>query len=110
MKRTDQERFERERKRREKRERAAAAREEDSDGTDKTSPSDYVKDLHGRLHFDKQHIYNAHDDDVVELLIEMKEDLPEDKWESVLRSAIRKTKVSEKDFAFNELMSALADS
>ena len=48
------------------------------------------------------------DDEVLELLMSMKEDLPEEKWETVLRSTGRKTKVSEKELALNELKESLA--
>lgn len=106
MKRTDQERIERELKRKEKRLRNDARREA-SGGGERSGPSDYVKDLHELFQHDQTHIYNVHDDEVMELLLEMKEGLPEDKWESVMRSAIRKTKVAEKDFAFEELKSIL---
>ena len=37
----------------------------------------------------------------------MKEELPEKHWDNVLRSAIRKTKVTEKELAFNELKASL---
>jgi hypothetical protein len=39
----------------------------------------------------------------------MKTDLPEKQWDTVLRSAIQKTKVEQKDLAFTELKSMLAD-
>lgn len=44
-----------------------------------------------------------------ELLLTMKADLPEKQWETVLRSAIQKTKVVEKDLALTELKALLAD-
>lgn len=107
MKRTDQERIERELKRREKKTAVESRRvgaREDMDAT----PGGYIQALLDTLHYDKTTIYNAAgDDEILEIMMSMKEDLPENKWESVLRSAVRKTKVSEKDLAFNELKETL---
>ena len=108
MKRTDQERIERELKRREKHAKVTAKR---TDGPDPgTSVSSYIKNLHALLQHDDQVIYNTKDDeDVFELLLNMKVDLPEKQWDTVLKSAIQKTKVTEKELAFNELKAMLAD-
>lgn len=118
MKRTDQERIERELKRREKHARVVA--KPDEVGTpDAGAPapivggltvSEYVRNLLALLHYDEQQVYNARDDDnVFELLLTMKADLPEKQWETVLRSAVQKTKVVEKDLALTELRALLAD-
>lgn len=121
MKRTDQERIERELKRREKHAKApdrltgtAAA-----PGDGAVAPaapvggltvSEYVRNLLALFHYDEQQIYNTRDDDdVFELLLTMKADLPEKQWETVLRSAIQKTKVIDKDLALAELKALLAD-
>lgn len=107
MKRTDQERIERELRRREKKVRVAERREGKAGGD--ATPSAYIKDLFGLLQYDDHQIYNAtDDDDVLELLLTMKEELDEKHWDSVLRSAIRKTKVQEKELAFTELKASLA--
>lgn len=117
MKRTDQERIERELRRREKKVRvidrkttdADADSDADSDRPD-ASPSAYIQELLDTFHFDDQMIYNTQDDeDILELLMTMKEDLPEKDWDGVLRSAIRKTKVSQKDLAFTELKALLSE-
>lgn len=117
MKRTDQERIERELRRREKH--AKTAPRLAADGT-AVAPvaipeggltvSEYVHSLLALLQYDEQQIYNTRDDDnVFELLLTMKADLPEKHWEAVLRSAIQKTKVVEKDLALTELKALLAD-
>jgi hypothetical protein len=107
MKRTDQERIERELRRREKQGRVAARRE-DGRAPGDASPGAFIKDLLGRLEHDDHQIYNTHgDDSVLEVLMAMKEELPEKHWDEVLRSAIRKTKVTEKELAFNELKESL---
>jgi hypothetical protein len=108
MKRTDQERIERELKRREKHAKVTGDKSPVGDG-DK-SVSGYIKNLFALLHYDDQQVYNTRDDEAVfELLLNMKIDLPEDKWETVLKSAIQKTKVAEKDLALAELKAHLAD-
>ncbi len=108
MKRTDQERIERELKRREKH--AKAHDRKDGEAPVGTSVSDYVKNLVALLQYDEVQIYNTRDDeDVFELLLNMKNDLPEKQWDAVLKSAIQKTKVAEKDLAFTELKALLAD-
>ena len=107
MKRTDQERIERELRRREKQTKVAERREQNGE---KVSPGSYIKDLHALLKFDEYQIYNTTDDeDVLELLENMKEDLDEKHWDAVLKGAIRRTKVVEKDTAFLELKSLLTN-
>lgn len=106
MKRTDQERIERELRRREKKERVV----ERKSGAPRpeASPRAYIAGFVEAFHFDSEIIYNTTDDeDVMELLIAMKEDLDEKDWEGVLRSAVRKTKVQAKDQAFQELKTLL---
>jgi hypothetical protein len=118
MKRTDQERIERELKRREKHarvpERLSGEATPPAEGTvpptGGLSVSEYVRNLLALLHYDDQQIYNARDDEsVFELLLTMKADLPEKQWETVLRSAVQKTKVVEKELALTELRALLAD-
>lgn len=108
MKRTDQERIERELRRREKRVRVTERKV--GGPRPEASPSAYIAGFVEAFHFDSEIIYNTTDDEnVLELLITMKEDLPEKDWEGVLRSAIRKTKVQAKDQAFEELKGVLDD-
>jgi len=108
MKRTDQERIERELKRREKKSTLESQRIDNREDADAT-PGGYIQALLERLHYDKTTIYNAMgDDEVLELLMSMKEDLPEKQWEGVLRSTVRKTKVAEKELALTELKETLA--
>ena len=111
MKRTDQERIERELKRREKHAKGTTKSPDGTTGTGEApSVSAYIKNLFALFHYDAQQIYNTKDDEAVfELLLNMKIDLPEDKWEAVLKSAIQKTKVTEKDLALSELKAMLAD-
>jgi hypothetical protein len=110
MKRTDQERIERELKRREKHAKVHAARADGSAPAEGISVSDYIKRLVALLQYDDHQIYNTRDDeDVFELLLNMKIDLPEKQWDTVLKSAVQKTKVEQKELALSELKELMAD-
>ncbi len=103
MKRTEFERMERDLKKSRKKQ-----IESESAGGCET-PGDFINKLFSMFFFDENKIYNVVDDtNIYELLEEMKEIIPEKQWENVLRKAIKKTKVKEKEDAFNllnELMS-----
>ena len=106
MKRTDMDRIERELKRVQKRanrgERREAGREPQTVGA-------YIKELKELLRHDDEVIYNTLDDeDILELLENMQEDIPEGKWDTVIRKAVNSTKVPTRDQAIDELRSLLA--
>ena len=104
MKRNDQERIERELKRVEKRKGRDERREERGPGTVGT----YIKGLSSVLQHDGHMIFNTlNDEDVLEILMEMKEDLPQEQWDRVIRRAVNSTKVTEKELAVTELRSLL---
>lgn len=107
MKRTDQERIERELKRIQKRQKNSDRR----DGPmDDRSMGSYIKTLSSLLRHDGHAIYNTLDDeDILEVLVNMKDDLPEKDWEKVIRRAVNSTKVTEKETAVTELCSLIAD-
>lgn len=105
MKRTDQERIERELKRVQKRARIGEKR--DAERPPQTVGA-YIKELRGLLRHDEQVIYNTLDDeDILECLENMQEDLPENKWDTVIRKAVNATKVPERDRAVTELRSLI---
>ncbi len=68
------------------------------------SPGDYIN-LFGELFFhDAEKIYNIDvSEDILMLLEEMKEDLPEKQWPNVIRKAVKKTRVKQKDEAIIQL-------
>ena len=68
------------------------------------SPGDYIN-LFAELFFhDTEKIYNIEmSEDILVLLEEMKEDLPEKQWPNVVRKAVKKTKVKQKDDAISQL-------
>lgn len=107
MKRTDLQKRERELKRSQKKEERISNLGDKN--VDKTV-GDYINELHDLFFFDETRIYNAKDSvEILELFEEMKENIDKDQWENVLRKAIRKSKVKEKDQAYTDLMSILAD-
>jgi hypothetical protein len=103
MKRNEIERLSRELKRQQKH----ATREDrctDAAGDVKT----YALELFELLQYDSDSIFNTREDeDLLDLFLEMKDDLPESKWPLVIKKAVRLTKVKEKDMAFTELHAAL---
>ena len=65
---------------------------------------DYISELADLFFHDDVKIYNIESsEDIMMLLEELKEDQPEKQWNTVLRKAIKKTKVKEKDAALSEL-------
>ena len=104
MKRTDMEKRERELKRAKKKEEKV----DRSDGGEKRNVGDFINDLHKIFYYDEQRIYNVKDSvEVLELFEQMKADLDETQWENVLRKAIKKSAVKDRDQALKELTDIL---
>ena len=68
------------------------------------SAGDYIN-LFAELFFhDDEKIYNIEmSEDILMLLEEMKEDLPDKQWPNVIRKAVKKTKVKQKDLGISQL-------
>ena len=108
MKRTDLERMERELRRKQKKDRIQTKRL-GVDGEER-GVRGFTESLFELLQYDDFQVYNADDDeDILELLMEMKEELPQKQWEVVLKKAIRMTKVSEPEPALESLRLLLVD-
>lgn len=72
------------------------------------SVGDYINELHSFFFCDETKIYNiAIDDRIPDLLENMMEDIPEKQWETIIRKAVRKTGVKEKEPAVSELLSLI---
>ena len=69
----------------------------------------YIDDLHAIFFHDGKNTFNQtrNNDPIIDLIETMKLELPERQWENVLRKAVRKTGVTEKETAFNELKEIL---
>ncbi len=103
MKRNDLDKLNRELKRKNKQARLENKRIQGA-GSVKT----YARDLLDILQFDTDYIYNTpEDEDVLELMMGMRDELPEDQWDLVIRKAIRMTKVKQSDLAYESLRGAL---
>jgi hypothetical protein len=105
MKRTDMERMERELKRIQKK--ADVLDRKTSKGTGKVNVGTFAKDLLDVLMYDDMAIYNFEDDAVLEVLMELKESLPDKQQEAALKKAVKMTKVKEADSSLEELKLAL---
>lgn len=72
------------------------------------SVSDYIDDLFNLLYFNEREIMNITDNmEILELFEGLKEDHPEKQWGNVIKKAIRKTGVQEKDRANDQLTELL---
>lgn len=66
---------------------------------------DFIDQLSGMLFNDGKRIYGISEStDILEFLENMKEQQPEKYWESIIRKAVKKTKVTHKEEAVKELM------
>lgn len=104
MKRTDEERIAREVGRQQKQDRVLQRRTE---ARGDASVAGYTKLLESTLMWDDETVYNINDDEVLEVLMEMKEDLTDKECEAVIKRAIKKTKVKDRDTPFEEAMTLL---
>ncbi|HUX20476.1 MAG TPA: hypothetical protein VMW69_04495 [Spirochaetia bacterium] len=101
MKRTDIERKERELKRAEKKaERLAAG----GDHKDEVSVGAFIDKLYSLFFHDETKIYNTkHSVEILEVLEDAQANFSEQELDTIIRKAIRKSKVKEKELAFQEL-------
>lgn len=104
MKRTDLQKRERELRRAKKKEERFDKPGEKSDKT----VGDYINELNSLFFHDETRIYNAKESiEILELLEEMKQNLDKSNWEVIIRKAIRKTQVKEREQAFTDLKNLL---
>ncbi|MDA3957386.1 hypothetical protein [Oceanispirochaeta sp.] len=65
---------------------------------------DFINDLADLFFHDTEKIYNIDSsEEILELLEDLKEDQPGKQWNNILRKAIKKTQVKQKDAALKEL-------
>ncbi|EPG65809.1 hypothetical protein ACE5IS_11960 [Leptospira wolffii] len=103
MKRTELERRERDLRKAQKKQEALQGR-----ASNGSSVGDFIDQLSGLFRYDVTEIFNTKDDiDVLEVLEQMQAILPQKKWDDVLKKAIKKTGVQEKERAYNELLELL---
>lgn len=101
MKRTELERIEREVKRIQKREDIDQKRKQ---GPGVPSVGTYIEQLHACFRYDENEIFNTQEDiAVLEVLEGMQADLPSRKWDDVLRKAVKKAGIKQREKALLEL-------
>ena len=72
------------------------------------SVGDYINELASLFFHDDNKIYNIDSDEkILELLEEMKESIEEKNWDNIIRKAVKKTGISEKESAVEQLKSLL---
>jgi len=104
MKSTDINRIDRDQKQAKKKQEMIEKRLEGRGG----SVGDYIKKLGSQLFHDQKKIYNLKgNQQIKDLFADMKQHLPEDQWETVLRKAVRETKVQLREEAMQELTALL---
>ncbi len=97
MKRTELERRERDLRKMEKKKIVSGEKESMSVG-------DYIDALFGLFRYDSEEIFNASEDEnVLEILENMKAEHPEKQWDVIIRKAVNKTKVAQKERAYDAL-------
>jgi hypothetical protein len=105
MKSTEIARRDREFKREKKRQEVLGRRQDKKEIT----VGDYIDNLHALFFHDDKRIFNTtkNNDPIVDLIGTMKIELPERQWENVLRKAVKKTGIADRETAFKELKEVL---
>ncbi|MBI9102767.1 MAG: hypothetical protein JEY99_10145 [Spirochaetales bacterium] len=100
MKQTDILRRERELKRAQKK-----AERLDKDGcAECPTVGEYINQLHALFFHDVNKIYNIQQEDkILELMEDIKDDHPEKQWDNIIRKAVKKTGVKDKEDAVKQL-------
>lgn len=106
MKSTDIARRDREIKRSRKKE---ALLQKKVEQRDNLSVGEFINKLYSLFYHDEQKIYNLDSEEIKELVAEIQITLPDTKWEIVLRKAVRKSKIKQREGAFQRLKSYLSD-
>ena len=106
MKRTDQERIAREIGRQQKKE---AIRKRRIDTKEDVSVGGFAKALEDAFMWDDEIVYNIQDDDVLEVLMLMKEHLSDKDCEAAIKRAIKRTQVKDKDTPLAECLALLEE-
>ncbi len=102
MKKTDLERHQRELKKSMKKQEVLKRKGESAKPTKRVG--EYIERLFSLFRYDSDEIFNIKSDiKVLEVIEEMKIELPEKYWENILRKCIKKTNISKRDEAFNDL-------
>lgn len=103
MKRTDMMRKERELRRSQKKQDKLVR-----DSGEAMSVGDYINELSSLFFYDENRIYNINNEEkILEILEDMKEEIEEKNWDNIIRKAVKKTGVIEKEKAVDQLKNLL---
>ncbi|MBN2535946.1 MAG: hypothetical protein JXB88_23910 [Spirochaetales bacterium] len=105
MKSTDMARRDREIKKSRKKEEVLQKKVEQRDTL---SVGEFINKLYSLFYHDEQKIYNLDSAEIKNLVAEIKDTLSEKDWDNVLRKAVRKSKVTQREEAFQKLKQYLA--
>jgi len=68
------------------------------------TPGDFINEFAEKFFYDTEKIYNINmSEEILLLLEEMKEEIPEKQWPNIIRKSVKKTKVKQRDPAIKEL-------
>ena len=70
---------------------------------DNQSIGEYINRLSSLFFHDDKRIYNLDNGEIKSLVEEIKSVMPEKQWETIIRKAIRKTKVEQREEAYDVL-------
>jgi hypothetical protein len=102
MKKTDLERYQRELKKSMKKQDVLRRKSESAKPTKRVG--EYIERFFSLFRYDSEEIFNIKSDiKILEVIEEMKIELPEKYWENILRKSIKKTNINKRDEAFNSL-------
>ncbi len=103
MKRTEMERHLRNLKKTEKKEKVLTKKS--TQNGENPTVGDYINNLFSLFLYDEEKIFNTTNDlKILELLENLKTDHPEKQWDNVIKKAIKKAKIIQKEKAYSELM------
>ena len=104
MKRTELEKRERELKRSRKKETVLERKTSTGRLSASATVGDFIDALFSKFRYDQEEIFNIKTEiQILEILEDLKTHLPEKQWENVLKKAVKKTNIAQKDKAYSEL-------
>ncbi len=107
MKQTEIERKEREIKQAQKKEERLVKKSSCREGM---SVGDYIDHLESLFFHDEKKIYNLKNDTkILECLEDMKCSIPEKQWDNIIRKAVKKSGIAEREPAINELLGLVGE-
>ena len=67
------------------------------------TPGDYINLFMDTFFYDHIKIYNIESEEILQILEEMKNEIPEKQWSKILRKSVKKTQIKDKNSALDML-------